>query len=293
MDRNPCLGCDLRDKDKNGRRCMECNARVEYVSGLVGRVHSVEKAIKNEHRTSNVQHRRLNGKDEGRAAVKPKATCRGVTAKRSLKTGGNKMTDLENKDEDIVQMVDMTASENVGKKKTTISEFLIEKTIEEICAEASVSVANLRAGRRGSKYTVARLRVAERLVAFYGMTQHKIGKLTGVSCQAISYLLSKRKSPKIPSDKTPGKAPEKDEHRTSDIEHVSRRSLAKTDRTLNEEAKPATSGTVTIDFSGRKELLNHLEKYAGEEIRSVEDQIMYFIKNQLSFEEAEDDGNQG
>ena len=255
MDRNPCLGCDLRDKDKNGRRCMECNARVEYVSGLVGRVHSVEKAIKNEHRTSNVQHRMLNGKNEGSAAVKPQA-----------KTGENKMTILEDK---------------------------VEKIIEEICAEASVSVANLRAGRRGSKYTVARLRIAERLVANYGMTQHKIGKLTGVSYQAISYLLSERKSPKIPSDKTPGKAPEKDEHRTSDIEHVSRRSLAKTDRTLNEEAKPATSGTVTIDFSGRKELLNHLEKYAGEEIRSVEDQIMYFIKNQLSFEEAEDDGNQG
>ena len=215
MDRNPCLGCDLRDEDKNGRRCAECDDRVEYVSGLVGRTHASPKGYAGQ--------------------------------------GGNKMTILEEK---------------------------VEEIIKEVCDEFGVEVSKLREGKHFKKYSQARTRIAERLIANYGMSQQKIGELTGVSNQSIHYLLKKKKKTTDAVDIL---------HKRYIGDDPERKASLQTERKKT-ESKPAK--TVTIDFSGHIEILEQLEKYAKEEIRSVEDQVLYFIIQALPAE-AETDGNQG
>lgn len=237
MDRNPCLSCDLRDEDKNGRRCMECDDRVEYVSGLAGRTHSVP--VEN---TDLIQ-----------------AVC--IESERAAKKG-NKMTILEER---------------------------VEEIIKEVCDEFGVDVARLKAGGygRGTSYAPARKKIAERLIANYGMSQQKIAELTGVSDQSISNLLRKKTnaSPK-------GSAGQEKTTDAIDILHKryigddpKRKASLQAER--NKKAEPKSAKTVTIDFSEHAELLEKLGKYAKIEIRSIEDQILYFVSHSLSREETE------
>ncbi len=237
MDRNPCLGCDLRDEDKNGRRCMECDDRVEYVSGLVGRTHA-----------------------------SPACACTHADRPKGYAgQGGNKMTILEEK---------------------------VEEIIKEVCDEFGVEVSKLREGKHFKKYSQARTRIAERLIADYGMSKQKIGELAGVSNQAIYYLLKKKKKTTDAVDILHKRYIGDDPERKASLQ-AERHPSSPSASPRQGKTEPKPERTVTIDFSGRTELFKHLGKYAKEEIRSVEDQIMYFIQNQLSFEEAYTDGNQG
>jgi len=207
---------------------MECDDRVKYVSGLVGRTH---------------------------------ASPKGYAGQR-----GNKMTILEDK---------------------------VEEIIKEVCDEFGVDVARLKAGDRGrgTMYTPARVMIAERLIANCKMPISKIADLTGVTSQAIYYMLDREKKKTKPEKTTDAVDILHKRYIGDDPERRASLQAEREKKPVTRNEQQATSNTVTIDFTERTELFKHLVKYAKEEIRSVEDQIVYFIQNQLSFEEAHTDGN--
>ncbi len=253
MDKSPCLGCDLKNENKNNRRCMECNARVEYVSGLVGRTHSVHE-------------KKRRGAPcgyplRGMVRTTQKGTHKGMPQHVGPQKGENKMTILEDK---------------------------VEEIIKEACNNFGVPVAGLKEGRFHAGYTLARRAIAEKLIANYGMTKVKIGELTGVSNQAIYYLLKKKTTDAVDilhkryiGDDAERKASLRAERHPSSPSASPRQG----------KTEPKSEKTVTIDFLERTELLNKLKKYAKEEIRTVEDQVMYFIQDRLYYAEAEAEAN--
>lgn len=171
----------------------------------------------------------------------------------------------------------------------TILEDKVEEIIKNACADNGIGVAKLKEGGRGRRYTAARKSIAERLIANYGMTQKKIGELTGVSDQAISYLLRKNQaSPSATPLQGGGKGKTTDAvdilHKRYIGDDAKRKASLKDERV---KADPKPGKTVTIDFSGHAKILDQLEKYAKEEIRSVPDQILYFIQISLSWVESE------
>jgi len=152
--KNPCLGCDLLEADKNCPECKNCSKRVSYI---------------NDPRWSSVT---MDG-DAGKSIRERIEELDDLAAEKFQLTIGGVEAEEE---------MEMTRAEE------------IEILIKDICDDCFTSVDSLQGGRRKPEDTKARRKIIACLMSDdFKVPQRKIASLVGVTYAAVNLIVTKIK----------------------------------------------------------------------------------------------------
>lgn len=254
--RSPCLSCERKDEngnlllhgDKNIPICRACRKPGEYVKALGGAA------------TSSVPVEACMDGGGGGAWEKTKVKLSELSGPPVSRLDESK---LEDQGEDLEHQEETDAQEvEVTKRKK------VDALIEGICDDNFVGVAAILAGTRTVKASTARRQIIERLMsAEFEVPQAEIAKLVGVTYSAVNLVVTNLK--KAAAEKV---APPTQEEIFEDSAAELKEKLRKREF------------AITVDFGGHKKAYERLGKEATEQLRTVENQVLYILTERFKDE---------